>query len=337
MSTRRVSIVLSLALMVAGCASRPDTVVFVTKSSLGVDVEQTPPSASIAYDRVEGYFGPRYESGAVPPVLAVFMTNGQLLDRQVKQLYATGDAARALLAPAAPLPSDPEQGGDFKPMFFGSSTTVGLKIGYEAGGSTSTFTLGYKRKELSVIPVISALIGGNTAVLKPSEVTPISGEVVADFFNRLGLPPGVAFHYAGCCRPVPGDPIVGLMTEWERDGALQRRGLGGNLGGTMRLGAYPATLVPGSRVAEVYGSTEISERHRHRYEVNTNYAKDLAKHGMTVSGWSPDGRLPEIMEIPAHPWFIGVQFHPELKSKPFDPHPLFKGFIEAAVKQSRLV
>ncbi len=153
MSTRRVSILLSLALMVAGCASRPDTVVFVTKSSLGVDVEQTPPSASIAYDRVEGYFGPRYESGAVPPVLAVFMTNGQLLDRQVKQLYATGDAARALLAPAAPLPSDPEQGGDFKPMFFGSSTTVGLKIGYEAGGSTSTFTLGYKRKELSVIPV----------------------------------------------------------------------------------------------------------------------------------------------------------------------------------------
>jgi len=153
MSTRRVSILLSLALMVASCASRPDTVVFVTKSSLGVDVEQTPPSASIAYDRVEGYFGPRYESGAVPPVLAVFMTNGQLLDRQVKQLYATGDAARALLAPAAPLPSDPEQGGDFKPMFFGSSTTVGLKIGYEAGGSTSTFTLGYKRKELSVIPV----------------------------------------------------------------------------------------------------------------------------------------------------------------------------------------
>ncbi|MBV2264821.1 MAG: hypothetical protein KUL79_14890 [Thauera sp.] len=153
MNTRRTSIVLSLALMVAGCASRPDTVVFVTKSSLGVDVEQTPPSASIAYDRVEGYFGPRYESGAVPPVLAVFMTNGQLLDRQVKQLYATGDAARALLAPAAPSPSDPEQGGDFKPMFFGSSTTVGLKIGYEAGGSTSTFTLGYKRKELSVIPV----------------------------------------------------------------------------------------------------------------------------------------------------------------------------------------
>ena len=94
MNTRRASIVLSLAIALAGCASRPDTVVFVTKSSLGLDVEQTPPSASIAYDRVEGYFGPRYESGAVPPVVAVFMTNGQLLDRRVKQLYATGDAAR---------------------------------------------------------------------------------------------------------------------------------------------------------------------------------------------------------------------------------------------------
>lgn len=153
MNTRRASIVLSLAIALAGCASRPDTVVFVTKSSLGLDVEQTPPSASIAYDRVEGYFGPRYESGAVAPVVAVFMTNGQLLDRRVKQLYATGDAARTLLAPAEPVASDPKQEGDFKPMFFGTSTTVGLKIGYEAGGSTSTFTLGYKRKELSVIPV----------------------------------------------------------------------------------------------------------------------------------------------------------------------------------------
>ncbi len=153
MNACRASFVLLLALALAACASRPGTVVFVTKTSLGVDVEQTPPSASIAYDRVEGYFGPRYETGAVPPVVAVFMTNGQLLDRQVKQLYATGDAARALLAPAVPLPSEPEQTGDFKPMFFGTSTTVGLKIGYEAGGSTSTFTLGYKRKELSVIPV----------------------------------------------------------------------------------------------------------------------------------------------------------------------------------------
>ena len=135
----------------------------------------------------------------------------------------------------------------------------------------------------------------------------------------------------------PKHPVIGLMTEWVRDNRIEQRVADGDMGGTMRLGAYPATLVPGSRVAEVYGSTEISERHRHRYEVNTNYAKDLAKHGMTVSGWSPDGRLPEIMEIPAHPWFIGVQFHPELKSRPLEPHPLFTSFIAAAVQKSRLV
>jgi CTP synthase len=135
----------------------------------------------------------------------------------------------------------------------------------------------------------------------------------------------------------PKHPVIGLMTEWTRGNQVESRVADGDMGGTMRLGAYPATLTPGSRVAEVYGATEISERHRHRYEVNTNYAKDLAKHGMTVSGWSPDGRLPEIMEIPAHPWFIGVQFHPELKSRPLEPHPLFTSFIAAAVQKSRLV
>jgi CTP synthase len=120
---------------------------------------------------------------------------------------------------------------------------------------------------------------------------------------------------------------------------LEHRDQNTDLGGTMRLGAYPAVLTSGSRVAEAYGATSISERHRHRYEVNTNYVKQFAdaEQGLVVSGWSPDGRLPEIMEIPDHPWFIGVQFHPELKSKPFAPHPLFKSFITAAVKQSRLV
>ncbi|HKR20500.1 MAG TPA: gamma-glutamyl-gamma-aminobutyrate hydrolase family protein, partial [Stellaceae bacterium] len=111
----------------------------------------------------------------------------------------------------------------------------------------------------------------------------------------------------------------------------------GDMGGTMRLGAYPAKLVAGSRVAEIYGATEISERHRHRYEVNVNYKPKLEKTGMRFSGMSPDGELPEIVEFPDHPWFIGVQFHPELKSKPFDPHPLFTSFIKAAVEQSRLV
>ncbi|MFL6689999.1 MAG: CTP synthase [Alphaproteobacteria bacterium] len=135
----------------------------------------------------------------------------------------------------------------------------------------------------------------------------------------------------------PRHPVIGLMTEWTRGNQLEVRAEGGDLGGTMRLGAYPAILSPGSRVADVYGKMEISERHRHRYEVNVGYVRQLAEQGVVVSGWSPDRRLPEIMEISDHPWFIGVQFHPELKSRPFDPHPLFASFIAAAVHQSRLV
>jgi CTP synthase len=133
------------------------------------------------------------------------------------------------------------------------------------------------------------------------------------------------------------EPIVGLLTEWLKGNELQRREKGGNLGGTMRLGAYPAKLAKHSRVADIYGSTDISERHRHRYEVNTAYKDRLEQHGMRFSGMSPDGVLPEIIEYPDHPWFIGVQFHPELKSRPFEPHPLFASFIGAAVDQSRLV
>jgi CTP synthase len=136
--------------------------------------------------------------------------------------------------------------------------------------------------------------------------------------------------------PTP-EPVVGLMTEWLKGNAQEKRKADGDLGGTMRLGAYPAYLTPGSRVAESYGATEISERHRHRYEVNTNYKGRLEQRGMRFSGMSPDGVLPEIIEYDDHPWFIGVQFHPELKSRPFQPHPLFASFIEAAVVQSRLV
>jgi CTP synthase len=132
-------------------------------------------------------------------------------------------------------------------------------------------------------------------------------------------------------------PVVGLMTEWLKGNALEKRRADGDLGGTMRLGAYPARLQPGSHVAAIYGSIEISERHRHRYEVNTNYIGRLEQHGMRFSGVSPDGILPEIVEYEDHPWFIGVQFHPELKSRPFAPHPLFSSFVEAAVEQSRLV
>jgi CTP synthase len=123
-----------------------------------------------------------------------------------------------------------------------------------------------------------------------------------------------------------------------RGNALERRNVQGDLGGTMRLGAYPCRLLPDSRVREMYdGAEEISERHRHRYEVNINYRQLLEEKGLRFSGLSPDGELPEIVEIPEHPWFVGVQFHPELKSKPFAPHPLFTNFIKAAVEQARLV
>jgi CTP synthase len=133
------------------------------------------------------------------------------------------------------------------------------------------------------------------------------------------------------------EPMIGLMTEWMRGEELERREKNGNLGGTMRLGAYEAVLAKGSKVAEIYGTTRISERHRHRYEVNTRYRNKLEAAGLRFSGLSPDGLLPEIVEVPDHPWFIGVQFHPELKSRPFAPHPLFASFIGAAVEQSRLV
>ncbi len=133
------------------------------------------------------------------------------------------------------------------------------------------------------------------------------------------------------------EPVVGTMTEWMKGNELEIRKAGGDLGGTMRLGAYDAVLKPGSRIADIYGDTRISERHRHRYEVNTRYRAALEKAGMVFAGMSPDGLLPETIEYPNHPWFIGVQYHPELKSKPFDPHPLFASFIAAAVHQSRLV
>ncbi len=134
------------------------------------------------------------------------------------------------------------------------------------------------------------------------------------------------------------DPVVGIITEWMSEEGLQKREAGGDLGGTMRLGAYEARLAGNSHVSSIYdGATTISERHRHRYEVNAAYIAPLEKQGLVFSGMSPDGLLPEIVERPDHPWFVGVQFHPELKSKPFDPHPLFAGFIGAALEQARLV
>ena len=150
--------------------------------------------------------------------------------------------------------------------------------------------------------------------------------------NLAGLPDASSTEFG------PTDePVVGLMTEWARGPELERRRADGDLGGTMRLGAYPASLKQGSRVAQTYGTTSISERHRHRWEVNIHYRERLEAAGLVFSGLSPDGVLPEIIEYPDHPFFIGVQYHPELTSKPFAPHPLFRGFIEASLRKARLV
>ncbi len=151
--------------------------------------------------------------------------------------------------------------------------------------------------------------------------------------HRAGLPGASSSEFGPC-----SEPVVGLLTEWARGNEIERRASGGDLGGTMRLGAYPAELAEDSLVREIYGGlSRIHERHRHRYEVNVRYRQRLEAAGMRFSGLSPDGVLPEIIELADHPWFVGVQFHPELKSRPLAPHPLFRGFIAAAVKQARLV
>jgi len=148
--------------------------------------------------------------------------------------------------------------------------------------------------------------------------------------DLVGLPDASSTEFGPC-----KNPVVCLMTEWEQDGARQRRTNKSDLGGTMRLGAYPCHLKAGSLVRKIYGHADISERHRHRYEVNSKYRAQLEKAGVVFSGLSPDGELPEIIERKDHPWFVGVQFHPELKSKPFDPHPLFVSFIGAALKHKK--
>jgi CTP synthase len=149
--------------------------------------------------------------------------------------------------------------------------------------------------------------------------------------NLLGIKDASSSEFGNC-----NNSIVGLMTEWKKGDTVEERSSGDDLGGSMRLGAYQAILKKNTKAFEVYGSEKISERHRHRYEVNKNYENELNSMGVDFSGHSPDGLLPEIVEINNHPWFIGVQFHPELKSKPFDPHPLFKSFIKASVDQSKI-
>ncbi len=150
--------------------------------------------------------------------------------------------------------------------------------------------------------------------------------------NLAGIPGACSSEFGAC-----EEPVVGLLTEWMHGNVREVRNSEDGLGGTMRLGAYDCDLAPETRAGTLYGQPHISERHRHRYEVNINYRERLEKAGLVFSGMSPDGTLPEIVELPDHPWFVGVQFHPELKSKPFEPHPLFASFIQAAVEQSRLV
>ena len=169
------------------------------------------------------------------------------------------------------------------------------------------------------VPFFGICYGMQMAVLDAARNLAGIGDAISSEFDR------------------PGTNVVGIMTEWLKGNMLERRSREGDLGGTMRLGAYRALLEEGTKIAGIYGDTEISERHRHRYEVNIDYKDVLEGAGLTVSGLSPDGVLPETIEYADHPWFIGVQYHPELKSRPFGPHPLFASFIEAAVRQSRLV
>jgi CTP synthase len=169
------------------------------------------------------------------------------------------------------------------------------------------------------IPYLGICFGMQMAVLETAR-------------NLAGLPGAGSSEFGE-----PEIPLVGLMTEWTSGNQTMQRSSDSDLGGTMRLGAYPCMLQDGTLARDLYASAEISERHRHRYEVNIAYRDKLEAAGMTFSGLSPDGTLPEIVERPDHPWFVGVQFHPELKSKPFDPHPLFTGFVAASMEKSRLV
>lgn len=187
----------------------------------------------------------------------------------------------------------------------------------ERGANGKIFAAGYARH--NKIPFFGICYGMQLAVLEFAR-------------NVAGLSDAGTSEFQ-----VNAVPLVGLMTEWMKGDNIERRSQDDDKGATMRLGAYPASLKKGSLVASIYETNEISERHRHRYEINVNFISRLEELGLQFSGMSPDGTLPEVMEISDHPWFVGVQFHPELKSRPFEPHPLFASFISAAIKQSRLV
>jgi CTP synthase len=185
-----------------------------------------------------------------------------------------------------------------------------------AEGKVAAVTFARERK----VPFFGICFGMQMAVIEAAR-------------NLAGVPGAGSTEFGEC-----EDSVVGLLTEWQRGNVVEQRSGEDDLGGTMRLGAYPCRLGAGTRVAEIYqNGLDISERHRHRYEVNIDYRERLEAAGLVFSGMSPDGVLPEIVEFRDHPWFVGVQFHPELKSKPFQPHPLFASFIQAAIEQARLV
>ncbi|WP_085904833.1 CTP synthase [Kiloniella majae] len=187
----------------------------------------------------------------------------------------------------------------------------------ERGSEGKIAAAGFARK--TNVPYFGICFGMQMAVLDAAR-------------NLAGLTDASSSEFGPC-----DEPLVGIMTEWARGNEMEQRSYGSDLGGTMRLGSYPCALAEGSKVREAYGTELVDERHRHRYEVNINYREKLEASGLKFSGLSPDGKLPEIVELEDHPWFIGVQFHPELKSRPFEPHPLFTSFVKAAIEQSRLV
>jgi len=174
------------------------------------------------------------------------------------------------------------------------------------------------------VPYLGICLGMQMAVIEAARNLADLGDAGSEEFD----------HEAGKKRFTP---VVYHLKEWVQGNAKVKRKVSDDKGGTMRLGAYDAVLKEGSKVAAVYGTLAIEERHRHRYEVDIKYREALEAQGLCFSGMSPDGRLPEIVEVEGHPWFIGVQFHPELKSKPFAPHPLFRDFVRAAKENSRLV
>jgi CTP synthase len=156
--------------------------------------------------------------------------------------------------------------------------------------------------------------------------------------NLAGMPDAGSEEFDHEAGKTRFTPVVYHLKEWVQGNYTVQRKVTDDKGGTMRLGAYTAILAPDSRISEVYGgAVEIEDRHRHRYEVDATYREQLEQAGLCFSGMSPDGKLPEVIEYADHPWFIGVQSHPELKSKPFEPAPLFAGFVRAAMEEGRLV